>query len=273
MESANATDLADLVALGMTHYEAKGYVGLLGREQATPTEVARVAGLPRQRAYDVLATLAERGLVTPVPGKAVAYRANPPEQVLERLVALRRTALERQQQVAAQLVERLGPLYAHGKLQDDPLDYVEVLHDGAHAAERIGRLVNGAKDHVEGMVRPPYAAPPAASEAQVSGTARQRVLYERSLLENPDLSELVRAYADLGEEVRIADSLPLKVAVIDGTTVAFSLPDPVGGAQRHETTLIVHHRMLADAMLVTFETIWSAAVPLEEALATTERGA
>lgn len=272
MESANSTELSDLVALGMTHYEAKGYVGLLGREQATPAEVARVAGLPRQRAYDVLATLAERGLITPVRGKGVAYRANPPEEVLDRLVAFRRSALQRQQDLAAHLIDRLGPLYAQGKLQDDPLDYVEVLHDGAHAAARVGQLITGAKHQVAAMVRPPYAAPPAAADAQVSNLALQRALYERSLLDDASLRDLVRAYAELGEEVRIIESLPLKAAVIDGVTVAFSLADPVGGTQRHETTLIVHHRMLADMMLVAFETIWRSAVPLQEALVAAEHG-
>lgn len=264
MEAARETDLADLVALGMTQYEAKGYLGLLGREQATPTEVARVTGLPRQRAYDVLATLAERGLVAPVPGKAVAYRAKPPEQVLDRLVSLRRAALARQQELASDLTARLGAVYAHGRLQDDPLDYVEVLHDAEHAAHRIGQLVADAASEVVGMVRPPYAAPPAAAEAQVSAV-HQRVMYERSVLEDPALRDLVSAYATLGEEVRIAEELPLKVAVVDGTTVAFSLPDPVGGRDR-ETTLIVHHRMLAAAMLVAFESVWADATPLREAM-------
>ncbi|GAA1148899.1 TrmB family transcriptional regulator [Ornithinicoccus hortensis] len=270
MTAARETDLADLVALGLTQYEAKGYLGLLGREQATPTEVARVTGLPRQRTYDVLATLAERGLVAPVPGKAVAYRAMPPEQVLDRLVSLRRAALARQQELAADLTSRLGALYAHGRLQDDPLDYVEVLHDAEHAAHRIGQLVAEATSEVVGMVRPPYAAPPAVAEAQVSAV-RQRVLYERSVLDNPALRDLVGAYASLGEEVRIAAELPLKVAVIDGATVAFSLPDPVGGRDR-ETTLIVHHRMLAATMLLAFESVWSQATALPEAIAEKSSG-
>jgi len=260
------TDVADLVRLGMTQYEAAAYVGLLGREQATPTLVARVSGLPRQRAYDVLATLAERGLVTPVPGKGVAYAARPPAEVLDRLVALRRARLEQQQQLAEDLARRLGPLYDRGRAEAGPLDFVEVIHDGAHAGQRIGQLVTGAREDVVGMVRPPYQAPPRPSEAQVSRTAKQqRVLYERSLLEQPHLNELVRAYAALGEEVRITSELPMKMAVIDRTTAALSLPDPVGDPQR-ATTLIVHHPMLAATLLLAFESLWVTATPLEQAL-------
>src|SRR5690606_19702128 len=113
--------------------------------------------------------------------------------------------------------------------------------------------------------RPPYQAPPAPSQAQVSGTAQQRVLYERSLLDQPQLNQLVQAYAALGEEVRIVAELPMKMAVIDRSTVALSLPDPVGDPQ-HATTLIVHHRMLATTLLVAFEALWSSATPLERAL-------
>lgn len=103
------TQVSDLMLLGLTHYEAKGYLGLVGRQQATPQEVARRTGLPRQRAYDVLASLAERGLVIPVEGAPVRYRARSPERVVEELVALRRTELQEHERLGTGLVARLTP--------------------------------------------------------------------------------------------------------------------------------------------------------------------
>lgn len=260
------SEVSDLMLLGLTHYEAKGYLGLVGREQATPQEVARRTGLPRQRAYDVLASLAERGLVTPVEGRSVSYRARPPERVVDELVALRRTELSRHEQVASSLVARLTPQFLAGQSEDSPLDYVEVVRDGAHAAERIGRLVMEAKEEVLGMVSPPYLAPPALEDARISPARSQRGLYEASLLGDPAMIGLLRRYEELGEQVRIADRLPLKLLIIDGRTVAFNLPDPALGLST-VTTLIVEHPMLADALTITFEATWETATPLADRLA------
>ncbi len=50
-----------LTRLGLTMYEAKAYLALTRRGSSTAAEVARIAGVPRQRIYDVLAELVERG--------------------------------------------------------------------------------------------------------------------------------------------------------------------------------------------------------------------
>ena len=51
----------ELTQLGLTTYEARAYVALLGRDSFTAAQVSRQAGLPRQRIYDVLGSLVEKG--------------------------------------------------------------------------------------------------------------------------------------------------------------------------------------------------------------------
>jgi hypothetical protein len=58
----------DLVGLGLTQYEAKAYVALVRRDSSTAAQVSRLAGVPRQRIYDVLSSLAEKGLAASRPG-------------------------------------------------------------------------------------------------------------------------------------------------------------------------------------------------------------
>src|SRR2546423_2528039 len=87
-----------LVRLGLTTYEARAYVSLVRRDSFTAAQIARTAGLPRQRIYDVLATLVEKGLASTRPGAVVKYAALAPELAVERLVAAQRaqlSALER----------------------------------------------------------------------------------------------------------------------------------------------------------------------------------
>lgn len=261
----DSTDAAGLMRLGLTTYEAKGYLALIGRGAATPAEIARLAGIPRQRAYDVLASLSERGVVAEVPGNGRRYRAQPPDQVTDRLLAVRRRDLDRLAESTTDLAARLLPRFVAGRSHGEPLDYVEVLRDRQHAVERVEQLWAGAEDEVLTFVSPPYLAPPSVDDATVPSATAKRALYELSVLDDPRLVELVRAYARLGEEIRLATALPMKLTVVDGRSVAFNLPDPVEGDDS-VTTLVVHHPRLAATLKLAFDAVWSQARPLRTAL-------
>ena len=263
---AEPTGVSELVALGMTKYEAKGYLALIGRGEATPAEISRLAGIPRQRVYDVLSSLAERLVVRQVEGSTQRYRALPPDQVTERLLAVRRRDLEQIAEQANTLVDTLLPQFLSGQHRDEPLDYVEVLRDRRHAVERIAELWDKASDEILSFVCPPYIAPPTAAEVSLPAAPTQRALYETSLLEIPSLVEVVKASAAQGEEIRLVPKLPLKLTIVDSRAVAFNMPDPVEG---HDliTTLVVHHPMLAATLKLAFDTMWATGETLDSALA------
>src|SRR5258705_10473531 len=82
-----------LIRLGLTSYEARAYVSLVRRDSFTAAQIARTAGLPRQRIYDVLASLVGKGLASARPGSVVKYAALAPEPALERPVASRRAEM------------------------------------------------------------------------------------------------------------------------------------------------------------------------------------
>src|SRR5262245_45991128 len=115
-----------LGSLGLTSYEAKAYLALLRRDSSTASEVARVAGLPRQRIYDVLGSLVERGLASSRPGNVVKYGATAPELALERLLQRQREQLAELERQTSQAIERLTPQYEAGRAHSDPLEYIEV---------------------------------------------------------------------------------------------------------------------------------------------------
>ncbi|WP_277068093.1 TrmB family transcriptional regulator [Saccharomonospora viridis] len=258
--------VSELVKLGLTRYEAQGYLALIGRGDATPAETARLGRIPRPRAYDVLASLAERGFVTPVSGgPGLRYRAKPPNEVFESLMAVRRQELDQLAERSRKIVAELQPRFLEGQRRDEPLDYVEVLRDPAHAVQRVERLWNEARNEILAIVCPPYLAPPEPHDATLPTGVTIRVIYERSLLEDPRLERLVRTYARLGEEVRFGDQLPLKLTIIDEQSVAFNMSDPVED-DTSVTTIIVHHSALAISLRIAFETLWAQASTFEDVL-------
>ena len=260
--------LERLTALGLTTYEAKAYLALLRRGTSTAAETARVAGLPRQRVYDVLGSLVERGLASGRPGKAVKYAATPPDVALERLVADHRHRLAELERRAASLVEELQPQYEAGRTENDPLEYIEVLRDRRAINERFAELQRSIREEILVFTKPPYATPPQDNVEGLEVTRKHRVrtVYERSILDDPAMAAGVGRFIELGEEGRFVDELPLKLVIIDETIVMFGMEDPVAGSS-DLTLLVIEHPSLAHMLKVAFDAIWETGDTYEEALA------
>lgn len=78
-----------LISLGLSKYEASAYLALLGHDESSAVEVADRAGVPRQRVYDVLASLLGRGLVVTRDGRPVRHTAREPDVALSALLEAR----------------------------------------------------------------------------------------------------------------------------------------------------------------------------------------
>jgi len=88
------------------------------------------------------------------------------------------------------------------------------------------------------------------------GTARS--VYERSLFDHPDALEAVERFVEAGEQARVVDRLPMKLAIIDERVAMFSLKDPVAGGDEL-TILVVEHPALAALLKIAFEAVWDGA--------------
>ncbi len=252
--------------LGLTSYEAKAYVALLRRDSSTAAEVARVAGLPRQRIYDVLGSLVERGLASARPGNVVKYGATAPEIALEQLVQRQREELSRLERDTAEVIERLMPQFEAGRVHTDPLEYIEVLRDREAINSRFGELQAGIRDEILVFTKPPYATPPQENVEglDVVRSHRARAVYEYSAFDDPAFTEGVRRFIEAGEDARFVPELPLKLVVIDETIVMFGMDDPVAGGGR-STIVVVEHPQLAGVLKIAFETVFESGLTFDEA--------
>ncbi|MHA6758976.1 TrmB family transcriptional regulator [Streptacidiphilus sp. PAMC 29251] len=262
---------ADLEELGLTNYEARVYLALIRRDIFTAAEVAREAQVPRQRVYDVLEGLTRRQLAVLHPGKVAGYSAVAPEIAVDRLMEQQRRSLGRLERLSDELAQELLPTWDSGRTHTDPLDYVEVLRDAADISDRFDRIQSEAERELLSFSRPPWVTPSenlagleASARLHAAGRA-VRSLYSRDVLDDPVMLEVVRRFGEAGEEIRIADSLPLKLIVADGSTVLCDMPDPVARAGA-TTSLVIRHPSLAQTLRMAFQSIWEQSPTLEEAL-------
>jgi sugar-specific transcriptional regulator TrmB len=260
--------VAELTQLGLTTYEAKAYVALLGRDSFTAAQVSRQAGLPRQRIYDVLGSLVEKGLASSRPGSVVKYAAVAPELAIDRLVAEHRRQLGDLERAAKRAIDDLEPAYKTGLEHTDPLEYIEVLRDAGAINERFGELQAGVKREILVFTKPPYATQPQenAEGLEVSRHVRARSVYEMSAFDDPAFIVGVERFIEAGEEARFVESLPCKLVIIDETIVMFGMQDPVGTG-RDLTIMVVEHPSLAQVLKTSFEATWARGMTIEQAAA------
>lgn len=255
-----------LVRLGLTLYEARAYVALVSRDASTPAEVARLAGVPRPRIYDVLESLVGKGLAADRPGHTAKYVATPPERAAAQLMHVHREHVTALEDDARGLVDELRPAYQAGQQHTDPLDYIEVIR----SSDAVARKFNELQGTVEREMLVFSKAPVAVSvDENVVGLqlARRHVLrsmYEFSVLEDATQLGGVRAFLDAGEEARFVEELPMKLGVIDERTVLFAMPNPAAGRD-DVTTLVIEHPHLARTLKIGFESVWSSGVTFAQA--------
>ena len=258
--------IRELIGLGLTTYEAKAYVALLGRESFTAAQVARQGQLPRQRIYDVLGSLVEKGLASSRPGSVVKYAAVAPELAIERLVAGHRRSMEMLERSASDLISELSPAFASGREHTDPLEYIEVLRDAGAINERFAELQNSVKREILVFTKPPYATPP-HENVEGLGVARShtaRSIYELSAFDDPKVIAGIRAFIEAGEESRFVEALPLKLAIIDESIVLFGMQDPVASGS-DLTIMVVEHPSLARVLKAAFDSYWERGLTIDEA--------
>src|SRR5262252_2870762 len=105
-----------LQAMGLNAYEARSYLVLVGHPRFKALELAARAHVPRQKIYEVLDSLTEKGFAQVVQERTKLFSAVPPDQAVPAYIARRNAALQMeladQTRTADSLVEELMTSYA-----------------------------------------------------------------------------------------------------------------------------------------------------------------
>lgn len=270
---AHVPDLSSAQAvlgeLGLTSYEAKAYLALIQRESFTAAELARQAHIPRQRIYDVVAGLMQRGLAMQRPGGSVTYSAVSPDVALDGLMMRHRQELDALSERAVGAAGALRSLWAQGQDETAPMAYIEMLRDTSVLSARFHDLQTSAKSSMLVMSKPPYVATDnaiglEATRRIAAAGGEVRCCYESSLLDDERMVTETAEFVAAGEDARIVDDIPLKMVLVDRSRALFSLTDPVAGALT-STNILVEHPELTAALTLAFDTVFATGRPLLEA--------
>jgi HTH-type transcriptional regulator, sugar sensing transcriptional regulator len=261
--------LQQLTQLGLNAYEAKAYLALLGKDSFTATQVADISGVPRQRIYDILSSLVERGLAISRPGSPAKYAAVAPQIALHALLDHEQQRLDQLALSTRALVDALSRQYAQGQGQNNPLEYIEVLRGRQAISQRFAEIQANCQQEILIFTKPPYAKPVPENDEGLQAlkrNVRACSVYEYSVLDNDETRLAVEHFMRHGEQARFVEHLPLKLVIVDESIVMFALEDPIAG-RTDLTIMVIKHRQLAQVMKPAFEAVWAKGETYEQACA------
>ncbi|MBK5290692.1 MAG: TrmB family transcriptional regulator [Acidobacteriia bacterium] len=250
--------------VGLNAYESRTYMVLVGHPRFKALELAARANVPRQKIYEVLDSLAEKGFTQVVQEKTKLFSAVAPGLAIPNYLAQRQEHLQveftEQSRVAGDLVEDLSAAYSEGQEGRGTLDYLRIVNEPGQTATQYRRMISGAATEYLEFSRPPYAVDPL--DEQSVKDARARGVRCRLLLEGARLDEAHRQrltdYQAAGVEVRQISSLPMKLALFDGQYGMIALLDPLV-TKPTWTAVMFDHPGMGEAMKGLFDAYWSRA--------------
>jgi len=124
----------NLMYTGLSEYEAKAYIALLGKNPVTAYELARASGIPTSKIYEVLSRLEEKGIVSPL-GEERVKKYVPMEPA--EFIATRRTMMSSTLEALSNELPTLS--------EGPGVSYIWNIGDHAYLMDKARRMVKEAK--------------------------------------------------------------------------------------------------------------------------------
>ncbi|WP_405009125.1 helix-turn-helix domain-containing protein [Kitasatospora sp. NBC_01539] len=250
-------------ALGLDPAEEEVYRLLATRVDRSVAGLAADTGRTTDDVRGLLAALTARGLATGTPGPGgpdadTVYTAAPPDVALGAVLRQRRDDLHAVEAALADLAEQ-----HHRAARDRASGVVEVITDVAAVRHRFAQLQQSAHHHVRSMMVPNLTVVPHTQNEAGQAGVRRGVLYrailQRSALVEPGMVAGVLASLAEGQQLHVADHVPVKLVIADSRVAMV----PLRSAQNTAAaSVLVHAGGLLDALIAYFETSWQASFPI-----------
>lgn len=261
-----------LIELGLSSYEAAAYISLLRKNGSTPTEIAIKAKIPRQRIYDVLASLTARGFCYAQDTNPKTYFGVDPAIALTRLQEQKaeefRRESERHSERSETLISKLLPIFKQGAVHGQALPFLEIINDRSAMAARSLELVRAAKRSMTFCITAPFTLPTESNTEFIKTALEQKikccVIIAEDTLEEEIPKQWAALFLEAGQEVRAMKHVPVKLSIFDEQVALLTMRDQEAGPPTF-TSLVINHVETVQFLSIGFHTLWDQARPLKRA--------
>jgi sugar-specific transcriptional regulator TrmB len=261
-----------LQKLGLSRRESEIYIALLTKKEFTAPEIGKITSVSRNKSYEVLQSLVKKNLCSETYKNGTkVFSSIKPDIALQNIISVYENELDEKKNLASRFSEELMQLHSANETISDSLDYIEILTDLGQIRKRWMELQDNARIEILGFNKPPFAV---SLEQNITNQekTRERKILERGIYEHSEVVsgpsmdhfiKVVEMYNNIGEQVRVIPSLPMKMIIIDEKITMLALNDPVS-MKPSITTIIIDHPNYAKAQKIIFETYWSQSLTINE---------
>ncbi|AAR38954.1 NEQ098 [Nanoarchaeum equitans Kin4-M] len=238
---------------GLNLYEARIWLALLAKGEATAGELSDMANVPRSRAYDILESLEKKGFVVMRLGKPIKYAAIPPREVFNRV---KQRLLQEAQEKAkkldliaqSDLAAQLELLYKQGLKNLDITDNAASIRGRYSVYSQMEAMLRGAEEKViiftteTGAIRKVRAFEELFKQLYNRGVNIKMAtkITER----NVEYLKKIAPYV----EIRDSDKINSRMIIVDGKEVLFMLNDDQNAYDQNDVGIWINSEFLAKAL-------------------------
>lgn len=248
-----------LGVLGLDELEERAYRELVGVPSESVDGLARGLDLALPLTVATLARLEEKGLVARSVAEPGQYVASPPAVALGSMIVRRQEDIRQAQIELAALTESY-----RGAAPRTLTDVIDVVQGPQAVAQRFAQLQRGARREVLALIRSSVALVSAEEnvdeDVAIARGVQYRLIVERAALERPGYFDVVRDSVAMGEDIRVRESVPLRMLVADRQLAL--VPLQPSGDDRGGGALLVHPGGLLDALVGLFDLMWAESLPV-----------
>ncbi len=147
--SYNNSDLpGSLEEFGLSKYEARAYLTMIGKGSLAASEIAYYANLPRTKIYQTIKKLEKKRLAVVSKQKPLICSAIPPEEAFAEIVNLH----ERRVKNMKKIVDRLQKINDDGQRPKGSEERRYFILDANSTLEKIGSLIAGSRSSITAML-------------------------------------------------------------------------------------------------------------------------
>jgi len=133
-----------LEEFGLSKYEARAYLTMIGKGSLAASEIAYYANLPRTKIYQTIKKLEKKRLAVISRQKPLICSAIPPEEAFSEIVSLH----ERRVKNMRKIVEQLQKINDEGQRPKGSEERRYFILDANSALEKIGSLIAGSRSSI-----------------------------------------------------------------------------------------------------------------------------
>ncbi|HUG97319.1 MAG TPA: helix-turn-helix domain-containing protein, partial [Nitrososphaera sp.] len=236
LTDSNSDLPGSLEEFGLSKYEARAYLTMIGKGSLAASEVAYYANLPRSKIYQTVKKLEKKRLAVISKQKPLICSAIPPEEAFSEIVNLH----ERRVKNMKKIVDQLQKINDEGQRPKGSEERRYFILDANSTLEKIGSLVSGSRSSITATLdqwglRLISQCKPALVRAVTAGV-RARFILSSQCIGNEGIFQLAEGIdlraGEVSSNVIIIDSAHMvSVDSSNGKAALFSSMDSFGVLQ------------------------------------------